>query len=691
MTHRSSALALFLLPATLMAQAPASFTPPPTPSKPVQDVVNGVTLTDPYRWLEDNNNADVVKWTRAQHDAATGWLDKNAPAVPGLRDELARFIDRTVTSPPWFYKGREFFTRKVKGDAQSKLYTRIDGKEVLIFDPLKLDPSGKSALSGQAISRSANVMAVGVQVSGDELPTQYFIDTRTGKEVFPPLSEVWSVSWTADEKVVYIQQRTKEQITKQLPLFSQRHTLGTDHLKSPVVLRLNDAKEYGGLIEYEYAPYTLTTVGVGRSSKYSIARIGSNAAPREIFAERDSQASIQMLGETIYALTNAGAPNYRIMRATTANPEFKDWRDLIPEQKDAVLESFVVTKQNILVREKRELMTRVRVYDLEGKFVRDLPAPEFGSVGSLSYDREADVLYASLTTFNAPFKLYKLDGKTLTWNFMYQDEMILDTKDIETKLIYATSKDGTKIPIFLSHKKGIKLDGSNPTLVYGYGGFNIGIQVRYLGSRIPLINRGVIYADVGLRGGNEFGRAWHRAGMLGNKQNVYDDFYAAAEWLVKNGYSTSKKMVAYGGSNGGLLTGAAATQRPELFNGIISSVPLLDMVRYHKFRIARYWIPEYGDPDKAEDFAWLLAYSPYHNIRAGVNLPTTLVIAGENDTRVDPLHAKKFVALAQNNVGQTSPVLLKMDYGAGHGAGKSTQQLVDDIELWQRFVIALTK
>jgi prolyl oligopeptidase len=691
MTHRLSALALFLLPATLMAQAPASFTPPPTPSKPVQDVVHGVTLTDPYRWLEDNTNADVVKWTRAQHDAATGWLDKNAPAVPGLRDELTRFIDRTVTSPPWFYKGREFFTRKVKGDAQSKLYARIDGKEVLIFDPLKLDPSGKSALSGQAISRSANVMAVGVQVSGDELPTQYFIDTRTGKEVFPPLREVWSVSWTADENVVHIQQRTKEQITKQLPLFSQRHTLGTDHLKSPVVLRLNDAKEYGGLLEYEYAPYTLTTVGVGRSSKYSIARIGSNAAPREIFAERDSQASIQMLGETIYALTNAGAPNYRIMRATTANPEFKDWRDLIPEQKDAVLESFVVTKQNILVREKRELMTRVRVYDLEGKFLRDLPAPEFGSVGGLSYDREADVLYASLTTFNAPFKLYKLDGKTLTWNFMYQDEMILDTKDIETKLVYATSKDGTKIPIFLSHKKGIKLDGSNPTLVYGYGGFNIGIQVRYLGSRIPLINRGVIYADVGLRGGNEFGRAWHRAGMLGNKQNVYDDFYAAAEWLVKNSYTTSKKMVAYGGSNGGLLTGAAATQRPELFNGIISSVPLLDMVRYHKFRIARYWIPEYGDPDKAEDFAWLLAYSPYHNIRAGVNLPTTLVIAGENDTRVDPLHAKKFVALAQNNVGQTSPVLLKMDYGAGHGAGKSTQQLVDDIELWQRFVIALTK
>ncbi|MGL4233938.1 MAG: prolyl oligopeptidase family serine peptidase, partial [Casimicrobium sp.] len=624
-------------------------------------------------------------------DAATAWLDKNAPAVPGLREELTRYIDRTVTSPPSFYKGREFFTRKTKGDAQAKLYTRIDGKEILIFDPLKLDPSGKSAISGRSMSRSGNIMSVGVQVAGDELPTQYFIDSRTGNTVHPPIPQVWSVSWTADEKVVYIQQRTKEQISKQLPLFTQRHTLGTNHLESPVTHRLTDAKQWGGMAEYEYAPYTMTFVGEGRSGKYSIARTGSNEAPRLIFAEPDAQADIDLLGDTLYARTNAGASNYRLMKASLANPEFKDWKTILPEQKDAVLESFIVTKQNIVVREKRELTNRLRVLDLDGKFVRELPTPEFGSVGGLSYDRDSDTLYVSLTTFNAPFKLYKLDGKTLTWNFMYQDESILDTSNIETKLVYATSRDGTKIPIFLSHKKGIKLDGTNPTLVYGYGGFNIGINVGYLGTRIPLINRGIVYADVGLRGGNEFGRSWHRAGMLGSKQNVYDDFYAAAEWLVKEGYSTSKKMAAYGGSNGGLLTGAAATQRPELFNAIISAVPLLDMVRYHKFRIARYWIPEYGDPDKAADFSWLLAYSPYHNVRAGVNMPTTLVIAGENDTRVDPLHAKKFVALAQNNVGQVNPVLLKMDYGAGHGQGKSTQQQVDDIELWQRFVMAMTR
>jgi prolyl oligopeptidase len=689
MSHRLSATALFLLVAPCaFAQ---SFTPPATPSRPVQDVVHGVALTDPYRWLEDGSNADVVKWTRAQHDAATAWLDKNAPPVPGLRDELTRYIDRTVTSPPSFYKGREYFTRKVKGDAQAKLYTRIDGKEVLLFDPLKLDPSGKSALSGRSMSRSGNVMAIGVQVAGDELPTQYFIDSTTGKEVHPPLAQVWQVSWTADERVAYVQPRTKEQVTKQLPLFTQKHTLGAKLDDSPVVLRLTDAKQYGAVFEYEYSPHTMYVTGEGRSSKYSLAKTGSSEQPRLIFAEPDAQANVDMIGDTLYAHTNAGAPNYRLMKASAANPDYKDWREILPEQKDAVLEGFVVTKTNIIVREKRELLNRLRVLDLDGKFVRDLPAPEFGSVAGLSFDRDSDTLYVSLSTFNAPFKLYKLDGKTLTWTFMYQDETILDTNNIETKLVYATSRDGTKIPIFLSHKKGIKRDGTNPALVYGYGGFNIGIGVGYLGTRISLINRGVIYADVGLRGGNEFGRSWHSAGRLGNKQNVYDDFYAAAEWLVKEGYTTSQKMVAYGGSNGGLLTGAAATQRPELFKAIISSVPLLDMVRYHKFRIARYWIPEYGDPDKAADFSWLLAYSPYHNVRAGVNLPTMLVIAGENDTRVDPLHAKKFAAIAQNNVGQINPVLLKMDYGAGHGAGKSTQQLVDDIELWQRFVLAMTR
>ena len=684
-----TALATSVLPFALTAQ---SLNPPPTPARPVTDTVHGTTITDPYRWLEDNKNEEVVKWTRAQHDAALAWLAKNAPEVPGLRDELTRYTDRTITSPPSFKKGREFFTRKIKGEAQAKLYTRLDGKEVLLFDPVKLDPSGKSSLSGTSYTRDASIIAVGIQVAGDELPTQYFIDSKTGATVHAPLVQVQGVSWTADNKVAYIEQRTQEQVMKQQPLFWQKLTLGNPVNDAPVVLRWADAKNWGSVADFEYAPYTMYDLGEGwQQNTVSIQKTGSTDAPRVIFAEKGARANIEIIGDTIYAQTSAGSPNGRLLKANVAKPEFKDWKEILPEQKDAVLESFVVTKKNIIVKEKRELLSRIRILDLDGKFVRELPAPEFGSVTGLSYDRDSNTLYAALGTFTAPFKLYKLDADKLDWQFLYQDESVLDTTNIETKQVYVTSRDGVKVPMFLSYKKGTKLDGNNSAVIYGYGGFNIGINVSYLGAFATLINRGVVVAQPGLRGGNEYGEAWHEGGMLGKKQNVFDDFYASAEWLIKEGYTNSKKLVAFGGSNGGLLVGAAATQRPDLFKGIVCSVPLLDMVRYHKFRIARYWIPEYGDPDKATEFAWLMRYSPYHNIRVGVNMPTMLVIAGENDTRVDPLHAKKFVAMAQANVGQTNPVMLKMDYDSGHGTGKSTAQQVEDRETWLSFILAMTK
>ena len=681
--------AVSLIPMALGAQP---FNPPATPARPVVDTVHGTKITDAYRWLEDNKSEEVVKWTRAQHDTALAWLDKNSPPVPGLKEELTRYTDRTITSPPSFYKGREFFTRKVKGEAQAKLYTRLDGKEVLLFDPVKLDPTGKSSLSGNSYSRDASIISVGVQVAGDELPTQYLIDSKTGAQLYAPLVQVQGVSWTADNKIVYIEQRTQEQITKQLPLFWQRLKLGESVKDAPVVHKWADAKNWGSVADFEYSPYTVYDLGEGwQQNTISIARTGSKDMPRVIFAEKGARATITMIGDTIYARTTAKSPNGRLLKASVAKPEFKDWIEIVPEEKGVVLESFVVTKKNIIVLEKRELLKRARVLDLNGKFVRDLPAPEFGSIASMSYDRDSNTLYASLSTFIAPFKLYKLDADKLEWQFLYQDESVLETKDIETKQVYVTSRDGTKVPMFVSYKKGTKLDGNNPAMIYGYGGFNVGIKVSYLGAFATLVNRGVVVAQPGLRGGDEYGESWHEGGMRGNKQNVFDDFYASAEWLIKEGYTTSKRLVAFGGSNGGLLVGAAATQRPDLFNGIVCSVPLLDMVRYHKFRIARYWIPEYGDPDKAEDFAWLLRYSPYHNVRSGLNMPTMLVIAGENDTRVDPLHAKKFVALAQANPGQTNPVMLKMDYDSGHGTGKSTAQQVEDRETWLRFILAMTR
>lgn len=316
--------------------------------------------------------------------------------------------------------------------------------------------------------------------------------------------------------------------------------------------------------------------------------------------------------------------------------------------------------------------------------IQDLALPEFGNIGSLSYHKESNTIFVSFTTFTVPTKIYKLDGKTLKWTFFYQDDSPLNTSEIEAKQVFYNSKDGTRIPMFIVHKKGIKLDGNNPALLYGYGGFNISMTPHFLGLTASFVNRGGVYAVACLRGGSEYGENWHKQGMLHNKQNVFDDFISASEYLIQNGYTSRNRLAIKGGSNGGLLVGAVATKRPDLFRVVVCAVPLLDMIRFHKFLIARYWIAEYGNPDKEDDFRYLLSYSPYHNIRAGISLPTMLIKAGENDTRVDPLHAKKFVALLQNSPWQTNPILLFVDFESGHGSGQSIEQQIFNTKIeWQ--------
>jgi prolyl oligopeptidase len=373
--------------------------------------------------------------------------------------------------------------------------------------------------------------------------------------------------------------------------------------------------------------------------------------------------------------------------ADTARPEFENWKVFYPE-KETVLEDYEITSDYFIIQDKKDAISRLSVYDLNGKFIKNLELPEMADVGGISYHKQSNSVFVNLNTFTSAAKLYKLDGKTLEWAFVYQDKPPIDTKDIVAEHVFYESYDGVKVPMFIIHKKGIKLDGNNPTLLYGYGGFNISIATPgFIGTSAAFVNRGGVYVLAGLRGGNEYGENWHRDGMLFKKQNTFNDFHAAAEYLIKNNYTNPQKLAIKGGSNGGLLIGAAVTQRPDLYHTAICAVPLLDMLRYHKFLIARYWIPEYGDPDKKEDFLNILKYSPFHNIRQGFNYPTIMVKAGENDARVDPLHAKKFAAALQNNPGQTNPVYLYVDFESGHGSGQSVEQQVESIELEWRFLM----
>lgn len=682
---------IFLCLCNLMVSSQEKLSPPPSKKIPVVDTIFNCIITDFYRWLEDKDSPEVKEWSKQQNEFAEKWIDTYTRKIPGLSDEIRRYLDRDYVSPPFFKAGREFYFSKKIGEKQNKLYTRYKGKEILIFDPLKIDSSGKTAIVNYVLNKTAEKIAIGVQTKGNEVARYYFFDTKTGKEIAPPLDNVFSLSWCRDNNFVYVTYRSLEDIKFQKPLKTYIHKLSSKISDDVFLFDSKDAKNFSTIWDDENSNLTFISEGDFYTNTLKIVNPRNISDSTVIFISQEFRANVSVVRNgKIYILTNENAPNFKIMLAQMDNPKFENWKVLVPESKFPI-ESFVVTTDYIVVREKRDVLSRLVVYDLNGTFIKELQAPEFANVTNIYYDETTNSIYVSLMSFTTPSKVYKLDGKELTWRLIFEDMPPIDTKDIETKQVFYFSKDGTRIPMFICYKKGIKLDGKNPTLLYGYGGFNVSMVPHFLGVTASFVNRGGVYAVACLRGGSEYGEEWHKQGMLHNKQNVFDDFVAAAEYLIKEGYTNPTRLAIKGGSNGGLLVGAVATQRPDLFQAVICSVPLLDMIRYHKFLIARYWIPEYGDPDKEEDFRYLLSYSPYHNVKVGVSLPAMLIRAGENDTRVDPLHAKKFTALLQNLPWQKNPVLLLIDFESGHGSGQSTEQQIRNIELEYQWLFSLLK
>ncbi|MFN8672284.1 MAG: prolyl oligopeptidase family serine peptidase [Candidatus Sericytochromatia bacterium] len=661
------------------------FTPPSSPQKPVVENLHGVTLTDSYKWLEDKENPEVKEWTKKQHESTINYLNEKEPEIKGLKDEIRNLIDRDRESPLKLVGKHKFITKKKKGEPQYKLYTIINNKEFLLFDPTKLDPSGKTAITDIEYTFSGNKVAIGVQLKGDEINTYYILDTTTGKEISKPIQNLRGFNWTKDEKNAYITVGSKEMLEKQIPLKTYLHDT-TKNVPDTFLMAPKDAKNFASIYDSKDSDFTFITEGDFYSNSIKIKKIGSKQ-DKLIYTNQGFSAHPYAIGNKIYIQTNHKAPNYKIMLADAKNPDFKNWKTLYSE-KNTVLENFEVTENNLLVVDKKDLISRLFIYTLDGKLLKEVKLPEIGSISNLNYDRENKKLFVGLSSFTSTYKLYTLDTKNFDkWNLYYQVKEPVDTKDITAKIEFIPSKDGTKVPAFIIHKKGLKLDGNNPTLLYGYGGFNAGISPSYVGYYASFINRGGIFVNAGIRGGDEYGEKWHQDGMLFKKQNTFDDFISVAEYLQKKKYTSSKKLAIMGGSNGGLLIGAVLTQRPDLFRAAVCSVPLLDMVHFHKFLIARYWIPEYGNPEKEADFRNILTYSPYHKIRQGINLPITLFQAGENDTRVASLHPKKFVAALQNNIGQVSPMMLYVDFESGHGSGKSTEKVVEDQNYLWRFLM----
>ncbi|MFN0176015.1 MAG: prolyl oligopeptidase family serine peptidase [Saprospiraceae bacterium] len=662
---------------SLAVFAQTKFMPPSTPALPVIDTMHGMLLTDNYRWLENKVDPNVVEWTQSQHDYGEAYLKRTQKPHPALRDEVAAYIDLDYEGPLNKEGKRVFQTIKRKGDKQNKVYTILNGQKVLIWDPVKLDSTGSTSTQGFAYTYDGERAGVSVQKNGAEISTTYIIDTRTGKRLFGPYENLSGFQWAKDQQHAYFSIRGKEQIDNQLPLKTYWWKVGDPIEKATFIGTTSDAKNFFYYYDNRYSDVSFSGEGDFYSNNCYIHKTGTFDKGQLIYESKKSNVYPEAIGDNLYVFTNDNAPNYKLLLGDKKNPNSSNWKTLIPES-ETVMQGYVVTKKNIIIQDKKDILSRLTLYDLNGKKIKQLEMPEIGNVDYIWYDREEDSLYISLSTFTATSKTFVASANDFKWRLFYTRDIPIDMSNIVGEVKFYTSKDGTKVPAMVVHRKDVKLDGNNPVFLSAYGGFNSGISPSYHGFYAPLLNRGVIIVQAGIRGGDEYGEKWHEAGMLANKQNCFDDFNSCAEWLIKEKYTTPGKIVAQGGSNGGLLMGGIAVQRPDLYKAIVCGVPLLDMVRYHKFLIARFWIPEYGCSDNEADFRWLLEYSPYHNLRKGVNMPTMLVTAGANDSRVDPLHAKKFVAAAQNNDGQINPVILHMDFKSGHGSGQSTAHRIDN-------------
>ena len=676
---------------------------PPTERKPVTDVINGVEVVDPYRWLEGSaapelaGKADpeldkrVSAWTDAQNAYTRSVLD-NLPGRKNLEAKLAPLMEIGTVGIPQMRGDLLFFSKREGKQAQPVFYVQKGpkGEPRVLLDANKLDADGLIAPAWKEPSKDGKLMAFGLYRAGDENTTLYVMDTATGTWLADEIpGKVNSVQWIPDGSGFFYSRLAdpRNPYTVQI----KYHKLGTHQRQDPVLFE--QYKE--GPLSSTWGPFA----SIDRKARWMILGYwtGTNSndlwvvdldrwfksgefKPQEIVKGEKATFSGDVIGDTFYMQTSLDAPNGKVIAVDLKNPDRAHWKTLIPEKKDAALQSLFSSRDFLVANYLRNATTSVELYKRDGTPAGSLKLPGIGSA-SIGTDEDRSEAYLAFNSFNEPESIYRVDLQNGSRELWARPDVPVDPSTVEVKQVFYPSKDGTKIPMFLVYEKGLKLDGQRPTILYGYGGFDISETPGFKAAYFPWYEAGGILAVANLRGGGEFGESWHEAGMLEHKQNVFDDFIAAAEWLIRSKYTTTSKLAIYGGSNGGLLTGAALTQRPDLFGAVISAVPLLDMLRYQNFLMARYWVPEYGSAEDPKQFEFLRKYSPYQNVKPGVKYPAVLFTAGENDARVHALHARKMTALMQastTNDQTKHPILLWVDRSAGHGQGKPLELRVRD-------------
>ncbi|MCK5045139.1 MAG: S9 family peptidase [Candidatus Heimdallarchaeota archaeon] len=662
---------------------------PETEQKEVVEIIHGKEIKDPYRWLENYEDQKVIDWLDKQNQFTKEKIEK-IPNYKKVFEKIKDYLSLGTISVPKEKKGLIFF-QKATTESQPILYVqkRKTGEPKILVNPNELSKENPVALDWYFVSPTAKFIVYGLSNNGDEWSLLHIKNVETGEILADkiPRTRFCSFAWLSDESGFYYTRypepgtvpKGQENYNKHVFL----HIIGNDwHNDEKIFGEGRSPTNHYTISLSEDNKYLL--IGVSKYTKFDlyIMDLENNRELTEVIVGDDSITSGSIMDDEIWILTNKDVPKKALYRTKINDPSNDKWQLVIPESGNIISQA-LITKNNIFLKVMKNATDYVLVYSKNGKLLSELELPEYSSIlnmggaGTISA-KDQDSFYFALNNFFYPTTIYNYEIKTQQLSIFKEIKPPLNIDDYIVKQEWYESKDGTKVSMFIVHKKGVELDGTNPTMLNGYGGFNLPIKPPYLKySRFFWLENNGIIAVANLRGGSEYGEEWHKAGMLEKKQNVFDDFIYAAKWLIKNNYTSQKHLSINGRSNGGLLTGVVVTQEPDLFGAVYVGVPLLDMIRYHLFSIARYWIPEYGSSEDPEQFKYILKYSPYHNVKKGTNFPATYLVAAASDSRVDALHAMKMTALMQWANASQEPILLFVEGQAGHGVGKPLEKLAE--------------
>jgi prolyl oligopeptidase len=669
---------------------------PATPTKPVTDTYYGKSVTDQYRWLEplEAESAEVKTWTDAQLAHTRRVLDA-LPCRTALASQFAKLLTIDSIGAPQMRGDRYFYTERTGTMNQAKVCMRqgFDGAPKTIIDPNTMDAKGLVSLDWWNPSWQGTLVAYGTSFAGSEMSTLKILDLTTGKLLADTIEgKVDFGGWNADGSGFAYSRLTdtKNPYSRVVAW----HTLGTPNSQDAELMRQTEPKRVPGAGLSRDGKWLSMAVSDGwGKNDLSVADLSAyfkTGTLKPIVIAKDISASfepVDVIHDTLYMNTTLGAPKGKLVAVNLNHPEQAAWKVVLPEQKDRVLEGVSMAKGMFVATFSQDASTRMERYDLHGKSLGPVTLPGLGTA-RISTEDDRTEAFVSFASYNSPRTVYRLDLAQSAPAFTKWAAPTVPAKldDIVVTQIRATSKDGTQIPAFVVAKKSTSKSGSNPALLYGYGGFTVSLTPEFIPSIVPFLEQGGIYVVANLRGGSEYGEEWHKAGMLDKKQNVFDDLYAVAEKLIADKYTDAAHLAVMGGSNGGLLTGVAVTQRPDLWTAVVCQVPLLDMLRYQQFLMAKFWVPEYGSSEDPKQFAYISAYSPYQKVKAGTKYPAVLFTAGENDSRVHPLHARKMAALMQASTASDAsqePILLYVDREAGHGQGKPlSARIKEAVDQW---------